>query len=83
MWLFIGVLVALSGVSDLCTELSECFAVVEGSTVTEGGIELVLGGIRAGECTELECDECGEYCFICCVFPGFPWTLCQEGDWLH
>ena len=48
MWSFVGVLVALSSVSNLCTELCECIAVVEGSTVTKGGIKLVLGGIRAG-----------------------------------
>ena len=81
MWLFIGLLVALSGVSDLCTELCECIAVVEGSTVIGGGIELVLGGSKAGVCIELECNEGGEYCCVCCVFPGFPCTLCQEGVW--
>lgn len=77
MWLFIGVLVALSGVSDLCTELCQCIAVVEGSTVIGFEIELVLGGIKAGVCIELEWGECGEYCCVCGMFPGFPCTLCH------
>ena len=74
MWLFIGELVALSGVSDLCIELCacDCIVVVEGSTVTGVRIELVLGGIKAGACIDLECSECGEYCCVGCVFAGFP-----------
>ena len=46
MWLFVGVLVALSGVSDLGIELCACdcsSVVVEGSMVTGGRIESVLG----------------------------------------
>ena len=82
MWLLIRVLVALSVVSDLCIELCacDCIAVVEGSTATGVRIKLVLGGIKAGACIDLECGVCGEFCCVCCVFPGFPCTL-WEGVW--